>query len=130
MSESNGSGKGILYRILGFEENGLVAPIFAEKGVRLPHPKLMTAAIAETAADGIVGGGILQMTLHMEPWWVKEGWRGHVNIPRLHHMLEERAEASHLFPGYLVTTTDETSTGLAPLVGLTKIPNATLRGKG
>jgi hypothetical protein len=126
MDVSGNGHSNLLYRILNINEYDCLKPIFDGLHFNLPHRQLSVAAIAESPSEGIVGGAVLQTVLHMEPWWVKEGWKGKVSLPSLQNLLEDRARKSMVFPGYLVTIAGEREGSLAAVRGLVKLPNASV----
>lgn len=117
------------YHILDMKEWGRLGALFQGEDMYVPHPQLSVAAVAETAEREIVGVGLLQTVLHMEPWWTRPDYAGKVSIPLLQDLLEKRAEKSVLFPGYIVTVTDARHETLARIRGLQKIPATALYAK-
>lgn len=72
------------YRFLYRKEWPLVEPVFKEYGGTLPVTGMIVAAEDE---GHIVGFQALQPVMHVEPIWVKEEYRGRVNIMELNKTL-------------------------------------------
>jgi hypothetical protein len=106
------------YRILPPEEWFKIAPIFEAEHVPLPTIGLATIAAAEIG-DQVVGFCVLQVQPHMEPLWIDEKHRAHVNYRRFQEMLEPKIPAGMQVFAF---TGDHRTAALAEMAGFRAIP--------
>lgn len=108
----------MIIRKLTPEEWGRVAPIFSKEfNESPPHAENATIVVAEDQGE-IVAFGTVQMVPHIEPFWVKDSYRGRYLIPLVLNKIKA------LFPdlacAFAYTRSDRMSTlmeyfGMVPL---------------
>jgi hypothetical protein len=109
------------YRWLEPEEWDALRPLFEQNGqeARLPSPAVAKAVVAETEEGEIAACLLLQVALHAEPLVIDPRYRGSVRFTRLFDTVNGAAGSGG---AYYCFTTDDLTTGMARMAGLTELP--------